>query len=131
MTLKTEILATPDYMLLKSTEDAKENLRTAYELALSHDNKPVDMKEQPDDMFHRTGRFIWAVGDALTEIKEEAYKNMGLIGGAAGSASLADLQYLSEGDAAIVMDIAFAEKEIQVFKKDCVNALIAWAARKA
>ena len=129
MQLKERILDTADYRYLKREEDPIDNLRNAYEVALELDGKHIGFLEEPDEMFRRVGKFCWTYEATLNEIACDVYDDLGLAGGATGSASIADIKDIPKEAALKLFDITFARHEAGLFKQDVTQQLMAWAAR--
>lgn len=129
MTLKQKILSIDDYHYIRTVDDAKENVRNIYEVALEEDGKPMDFKESPDDMFYRAGRFAWTYAATLNEIACDLYSELGLVGGSTGAASISDIQYLNSDQALQLFRITAAEHEAATFKQDVQKTMMAWAGK--
>jgi len=130
LTIRQKIFEAPDLLLLRSGDDTKENLRTAYEMALIIDGDPAGTKEKADAMFNRTGKFLWAYHDELKAILNDFTDRTGLTGGAVGPATMGDIQHLSEPDAKELFDIFFSIQEAEKFKRDLIGEMIAWSVKK-
>lgn len=126
--IREMIFAAPNMLLLRATESPTDNLRSAYEMALIHDDLQPDKVEAPEEMFKRTGAFIWAVIEALDQIAAGFGDRTGMTGGATGAASIGDIRHLTEPDAKELFDITFARREAETFKKDVIGELIKWSA---
>jgi hypothetical protein len=129
MTLKQRILELPDFLYLRTVDDAKENVRNAYQTALSIDGKPHDFKESADDMFNRVGRFCWVYAATLNEIACDVYEELDLVGSSTGGASISDIQHLSQEGALKLFNITLASHEADQFKRDVQRTMMAWAGK--
>ncbi len=123
--IKQMILDAPEMLLMKSGDNPKENIRTAYDLALTSQELPVDHREPPLEMFTRAARFIFDCCSELSIIAGEFYEKAGLVGGATGSASLADIRYLSRENALGLFNITYAQHEAEIFKRDVIRGMLA------
>lgn len=128
--LRSMIFDAENMLIMRLGESPKENLRSAYELALRVDNKQPHMVESAINMFDRTGKFIWDYIATLQKIAGEFYERTGLTGGVTGPASLGDIQYLSEHDAKELFMISFAQVEAETFKRDLLAEMIRWSTKK-
>lgn len=128
--LRTMIFDAEDMLIMRLGETPRDNLRSAYEIALKVDNKQPHMVEAAADMFDRTGKFIFTYIATLNQIAVDFYERTGLTGGATGSASIKDIQFLTTPDAKELFLICFAQVEAATFKKDLIAEMISWAAKK-
>lgn len=123
-TIREMIFEAPEFRLLRAGEDSKANLRAAYDVARSFDKIPDNQRDTPDEMFYRTGKFIYQLIAELSKIAEDFYTRTGLTGGATGAASLADIQHLSEYDAQELFNVTYAQMELAIFKRDLIAAMV-------
>ena len=127
--LKERILEIDDYRYLRRGEDPAENLQNAYEAALELDGKDIGFLEPTAEVFRRVGKFCWTYEATLNEIACDVYDDLGLSGGATGSASIEDIKDMPEASALKLFSATFAQHEAALFKQDVTQQLMAWAAR--
>lgn len=126
MEIKEAILETKELRLMRLGAGPKDNLRAAYDLALVFAKKPQNFKESAEAMFDRAGKFCDAYVSALDGIAGEIYHELGLTGGATGSASLSDIEYLSSTGAQRLFDVTFAQKEAGMFVRGVIDEFKKW-----
>ena len=133
MTLKAQILSTGDYRYLRLGVCDKQNTRNIYEVALERDGKPMDYQESGETsearhylMLKRASDFLKSYKRELDVIACDLYEELGLIGGATGSASLSDTKYL-DGDGPLKLaNISLSQVEAQGLKESIDNVGSAW-----
>ena len=118
MTLKEKILALDGYEYIRRCGDQKQNVRNAYEAALELADMPMDHREPAYKMFDRVGKFCWVYEATLNEIACDIYDALDLAGGAAGSASIKDIDYVSPEDALKLHQISLAQHQAKEFQWD-------------
>lgn len=104
----------PDFQLVRKGETPKETARNIYDVALSVAGLPAD-EDQGNGvvMTIRAAGFLRALIDATKDLELEIYEDLGLQGGASGSATLNDTKYLTKDEALRLFKITAAVKELE------------------
>lgn len=114
----------PGYRLVKRGETPKETARNIYDVALSVAGLPEDEDQRNGVvMTIRAAGFLTALREATKIVESEIHEDLGLLGGASGSASLADIQHLSTDEALRLHNITAAVKELESMAPDMLQII--------
>jgi len=115
--------------ILVHTGNNREDLRSAYEMALICSDLGIDNKEQPIAMFERTGRFLFELISVLSAIGECCYEN-NIEDGARGSITAGEIEYLTKDDALDAFNIVESIYHAERIKDVLCLALIDWSKKQ-
>ena len=92
MTLRDDILGSPDFCYLPKSEADKETTRSVYEIALAYKGLRLDHKEPAPDMFARIDAFMIEYMGALASLNDEFRDTHGMDdGGAVGEPDMIEI----------------------------------------
>lgn len=124
MPLEDFIKSAPGFRVVKRGETPRETARNVYDvaLAISGLSEAEDQKNGVVMAIRASGCLV-ALIRAAKGIESDIHEELGLTGGATGSASFADLQYLSKEDALRLAQITATVKELESMKPDVLAIL--------
>lgn len=117
-----------NYMLLKSGDGEKENVRNAYDMAC--ELAGFSDKETAYEMFYRTGLFLTEYLSQLREIEREFLEETGFLGGVIIPDWNDWNKNLKLDEAAKYMNISFALLEAEIIWQDFMKLFCAFSAKK-
>lgn len=128
--IKDRLSVGDKFDIVRLGESSKENLRSAYELALELEGLPLDTVEPPAKMFDRAGMFIWSWLDALDEILDVFCQENDLTGGVLGPPIVEDLKNIEQDKALRLFHLAHAVTVAETFKRDLIHEMMVWSLRQ-
>lgn len=120
---------TERFLLVKTGINPKQTARNIYAIALEHDGKPADFKESGANALLRASVFLIYTWHALECIENEILEDLGLVGGAVGDGSLADIQDLNTEESLRLFNINFALLECNKARRQVREVINEWSTR--